>query len=309
MATACDPTAARTETALAELERFAFVPPDAFTLPALDGPPIVCDNPRALLVDRFEVGRAEWRRWYEAQAGPRDVLLLDAMREWGPETGDWPASFMNLGEAERFAAARGLRLLSGREWIRAACGPRRQPWPWGHSSQSSTANTLDLSLGRPVATGTFEQGKSPQSICDLLGNVWEWVGDPIRATREAATSEDASTMAWAMGGSFLSRPRRSFELVEEVDPVTGRQVQRWAFHQQELHPYTRSSDVGLRCAADAAEYLWQHGENLGTSHRAWVRLLEVGRAWGRPSVPLLEELVARPSAPRALSWLLDGARL
>lgn len=279
------------------------MPPDAFTLPALEGPPIVCENLRALLVDRFEVARAEWRRWYVAQAGPRDPLLLEAMQAWGPETADWPAGFMNLDEAQRFAAARGLRLLSGREWIRTACGPRRQPWPWGHSSQSSIANTLDLQLGRPVATGTFEQGKNPQAICDLLGNVWEWVGEPVRAS-----GEEQSSVAWAMGGSYLSAARRSFELVEVVDPATRRQVQRWAFHQQELHPASRSSDVGLRCAADAEEYLSQHAEHFGTSPRTAARLFEIGRAWGRAALPLLEQLAARPSAPPALSWLLDGAR-
>lgn len=271
-------------------------------MPALDGPPIVCDNPRALLVDRFEVGRDEWRRWYVARSGSKDPLLVEVMRAWAPESSDWPASFMNLDEARRFAAARGMRLLTACEWIRAACGPRRHPWPWGYSSQSSTANTLDLNLGRPVATGTFEQSQSPQSICDLLGNVWEWVDDPIRVTEGGVGSS-----SWAMGGSFLSHPRRSIELVEEFDPATSRRIQRWAFHQQDLHPATRSSDVGLRCAADAAEYLWRHAASFEAAASASERLTEIGRSWGRASLPLLEELAARPAAPRALSWLRDGA--
>ncbi len=300
---ACDSAASRDEAALAELERLAFVPPDEVALSALGGPPTVCDNQRALLIDRFEVGRDEWRRWYLAQSGSKDPLLVEAMRAWTPDSGHWPASFMNLDEARRFAASRGMRLLTACEWIRAACGPRRHPWPWGYNSQSSTANTLDLNLGRPVATGTFEQSKSPQSICDLLGNVWEWVDEPIRAVVDGAGTDD-----WAMGGSFLSQPRRSIELVEEFDPATRRQIQRWAFHQQGLHPATRSSDVGLRCAADGEEYLWRHAESFGKTAGAAQRLGEIGRAWGRASVPLLEELAARPSAPRALTWLLDGAR-
>jgi hypothetical protein len=300
---ACDPASSRGAAALAELERLAFVPPDEVALPALDGPPIVCDNQRALLIDRFEVGRDEWRRWYVGQSGSKDPLLVDAMRDWAAESGDWPASFMNLDEARRFAASRGMRLLTACEWIRAACGPRRHPWPWGYNSQSSTANTLDLNLGRPVAMGTFEQGKSPQSICDLLGNVWEWVDEPIRATIDGAGSD-----AWAMGGSFLSQPRRTIELVEEFDAPTRRQIQRWAFHQQGLHPATRSSDVGLRCAVDAEEYLWQHAPRFESSDADAARLVEIGRAWGRGAVPLLETLVSRPSAPPALARLLSGAR-
>lgn len=281
------------------------MPRDEVALPALDGPPIVCENSRALLIDRFEVGRDEWRRWYLSQTGAKDPLLLDAMSGWTSESGDWPASFMNLDEARRFAASRGMRLLTACEWIRAACGPRRHPWPWGYSSQSSTANTLDLDLKirRLVATGTFEQGKSPQSIYDLLGNVWEWVDEPI-----GVAADSASSMSWAMGGSYLSMPRRSIELVEEFDPATRRQIQRWAFHQQDLHVASRSSDVGLRCAADAAEYLWEHAGDFGASDAARLRLIEIGRAWGRASVPLLEELAARPSSPRSLAWLLDGAR-
>ena len=39
-----------------------------------------------------------------------------------------------------------------------------------------------------------------------------------------------------------------------------------------------------------------------------LRLLAVGRRWGRRALPLLDELAARPNAPRALAVLAEGAR-
>lgn len=300
--------------AVAELERLAFVPPDQFSLPALDGVSIVGDNLEPLLVDRCEVTRGDWRRWQSAQA-VRDPLLDAWIADWPSDTSDdWPATFMNLDEARRFAADRGMRLLTAREWLRIACGPRRQPWPWGPSAHVSVANTLDLGLGRPVAVGTFEQGQSPLSVFDLLGNVWEWVEEPIvsgasSASAGSAGSNDrtsASSGAWAMGGSYLAWPRRLYEIVEEVDPATRRQVQRWLFYQQDLDPAARSSDVGLRCVTAAEEYLWRNAPRLDVGARA--RLVGVGRSWGAAAIPMLERLCARSGAPIALTYLLEGAR-
>lgn len=306
--------------AVAELERLAFVPPDAFALPALDGVPIVGDNLRALLVDRCEVTRGEWRDWLATQAA-RDPLLEAWVAAWpAGASEDWPATFMTLDEARTFAGERGMRLLTAREWLRIACGPRRQPWPWGSSAHTSVANTLELGLGRPVAVGTFEQGRTPLAVFDLLGNVWEWVEEPIHSVAPAPRAADgdlaglppsgasaaSASFAWAMGGSYLAWPRRLFEIVEEVDPGSRRAIQRWSFYQQDLHPLARSSDVGLRCAADAEEYLWRTAPRLDGAERA--RLRGVGRAWGSAAIPLLERLCERPAAPIALRHLLEGAR-
>jgi formylglycine-generating enzyme required for sulfatase activity len=204
---------------------------------------------------------------------------------------------MTLAEAREYAASRGLRLPTAREWMRIACGTNERPYdfPWGGKRAVSVANTLELELRHPLPVGTFEQGRSPLSIYDLSGNVWEWVDDPI------VVSDRPSGLAWAMGGSYLSHLRRLYD--DSQDPMR--------FDEQDLDALSRSVDVGFRCCADAEEYLSSHAEAWALQcNRQEMRetLLAVGASWGRDAIPLLEDLTRRPGAPESLVLLLAGAR-
>ena len=286
------------ERALSELERLAFVPPGECVLQPRSGSRVVCRNARPLLVDRFEATRAEWREWCLGNA-ERDPVFDAVLATWKPETGAWPASFMTLDEARAFAAARGMRLLTAREWIRVACGTPALPYPWGGTEASSVANTLNLGVGHPLPVGTFEQGRTPLSTYDMAGNVWEWVEEPISQPTPSGMREVGSpSSAWAMGGSFLARQRRLHELDAQGNLV---------FHRQDLEPASRSIDIGLRCACDAAEYLAARAASLGGEVER-ERLLAVGASWGRVAAPLLEELASTPGAASSLASRLEGAR-
>jgi hypothetical protein len=279
------------ETALGELEEFAFLPPAECVFPAL-----VCANSEALLVDRFEVTRAHWRAWCERDGAACSSDMQAFVASWTADTDRWPATFMTWFEAREFAASRGgMRLLTSQEWMRVACGPGRQPWPWGPSAASAVSNSLELELYRLVAVGTFEQGRTPELVYDMIGNAWEWVESPT----PGPAMETAPGLEWTMGGSYLSKLARLYDYNKDA------QV---SFTHQDLDPRTRSSDVGLRCAADAKAYLLAHAARFGTSNVAHRRLVAIGESWGRDAVPLLEELAARPAAPPALTWLLAGAR-
>jgi len=280
---------------LSELEELAFVPAGECIFWQGLGAGVVCSNSKALVVDRFEVTRGRWRAWIQGRPSRPDPLFEAVILGWGPGTDDWPASFMTLVEAREFAAAKGLRLPTAREWMRIACGTGKRPheYPWGGSKAVSVANTLELGLRHPLPVGTFEQGRTPLSIYDLSGNVWEWVEEPIRM----AWNETTFDMEWVMGGSYLSRLRRLYDYSKLS----------LAFHQQDLDHGSRSVDVGLRCCADAEPYLWEHARRW-KGEQSRERLLAVGAAWGREAVPLLEELARRPGAPEGLAHLLAGAR-
>jgi formylglycine-generating enzyme required for sulfatase activity len=264
------------------------------------GTRIACSNPRPLLVDRYEVTRSDWKAW--RAAGPeRDANLAGYEASWAPPTSDWPASYMTLAEARAFASSRGMRLPTAREWLRVACGTSERPYdyPWGGSLARSVANTLELGLGNPAPVGTFEQGRTPLSIYDMAGNVWEWVEDPIAIPRddlERGPYLDPE-LAWAMGGSHLAYLRRLYDDAKGFN----------YFFEQDLDPRTRSRDLGLRCCADAEEYLWSRATRWG-GEGSEPRLRAVGAAWGRDAVPLLEGLAGKPGAPAGLRFLLDGAR-
>ena len=284
--------------ALAVLERLAFVPAGECVLLPRSGFRVVCRNERPLLVDRFESTRAEWREWYLGRP-ERDPAFDAVLASWKPETDPWPASFMTLHEARAFAGARGMRLLTAREWIRIACGTRALPYPWGGTEASSVANTLNLGVAHPLPVGSFEQGRTPLSTYDMAGNVWEWVEEPIVQPLATERGEPVSApAAWVMGGSFLARQRRLYDLDGQGHLV---------FDRQDLESASRSIDIGLRCGADAGEFLVAHAASLGGESER-ERLLAIGSSWGRDAVPLLEELAATPGAAPSLAILLEGAR-
>lgn len=198
---------------------------------------------------------------------------------------------MDLDEARRFAAWRGMRLLTAEEWVAVALGPvYAYPYPWGHEDRAALANTLELGLARPCRVGTFPGGDSPFGISDLLGNVWEWTDAPLPGAEPSPSSADAAIL----GGSFLTWRRRMFE--------GGRLL------AQPRAARARGSDVGLRCAVAAEPYLWERAGRWLDGDDARDRLLAIGARWGRSAIGLLERLCAREEAPAGLALLLEGAR-
>jgi formylglycine-generating enzyme required for sulfatase activity len=99
-----------------------------------------------------------------------------------------PVGCVTFSEAEAYCARRGQRLPSAPEWRWASRGGA-QAWtyPWGNEPPRHRAcfdRGLTNLFGRrthepqdsdacPVAS--FPQGKNPQGVYDLIGNVREWV--------------------------------------------------------------------------------------------------------------------------------------
>jgi len=284
---ACEPAAPHTELESLQIERLAFVPPAHVALSS--GLEVGSDRP--LLVAQFEVTRAEWRAWYLARSDPGDPEARAEFEGWEPASGSWPASYLSLEEARLFAAARGMRLPSSSEWLRIACGSAAAPYPWGPNDAASVANTLELGLRQPTPVGTFEQGRSPFGIYDLLGNVWEWADDP---------PGQHEPFAWAIGGSYLTLRQPLF------DPRTPLEKEK-RLHL-ELDAAGRSNEVGLRLVAEAREWLEAHAAESASAPSAEVRLRAVGKRWGPAAAALLEELAAAHPSERSFGWLLAGAR-
>jgi len=280
--------------ALRELERLAFLPPGELRLsvPVGDGSAElrVFRVERPLLVDRFEATRGEWLRYLDEPGVGTDPVLQRHVGGWAAGTERWPASFMTQPEASAFAAARGMRLLEPGEWLWCAMGPNRWSYPWGTTPQDSVANTLELDLGRPTPVGTFESGRTPSGCYDMLGNVAEWLGSAAPSIDLGPGDERVS----AIGGSFRTW-RSPIYKAKSILAAT-------------LHPASRLDHVGLRCCVEAEAYLWERAPAWGEDQDTLRRLVALGRRWGRPSATLLQDLAARPGAPRGLRALAEGAR-
>jgi len=294
---ACDAPESDPTSELASLDRLAFVPAGECRLLGRDGVEVRGVTTTALLVERYEVSRADWERWAGSGEAASATELPSPHDAWPDAAPTWPASGMTLVEARAFAETRSMRLPTASEWIRIASGTRGQPFPWGLARASAVANTAELGLGRPVPGGAFEQGASPDSIYDLLGNVAEWVENPLPIA--AGADVDVRPLGWALGGSYATRLAK----IHDLDR-TGRIV----IVHVDLDPRTRALDVGLRCVVEARVWLGAHAPDLGATSREREGLRRIGARWGRDAVPLLEELSASPGARSSLRHLLEGAR-
>jgi formylglycine-generating enzyme required for sulfatase activity len=161
-------------------------------------------------LDRTEVTLEHWRSC-------RTCRQLD-----GPEPGA-PVTNVSASEAAAFCREQGGRLPSSDEWLFAASGSAGRRYPWGQTGLVCRRAAFGLEAGPcaehggPELAGARPDGRSPEGVLDLAGNVAEWTVEPDGSFR-------------ARGGSWRSR-------------VAG-ELKVWAAEA----PTGPAAHIGFRCA-------------------------------------------------------------
>jgi len=152
-------------------------------------------------IDRTEVTAAQWfecrkeggcvrdlAKWMSTDGVPQGLRHLCNL-DTGPVEpvlreghGDHPMNCVARWEAEDYCRWVGRRLPTSVEWEYAFKGGRSaQAWPWGNESPTCDHGALSLDGCEVEATApvcSHPKGNSAQGICDLHGNVSEYV-DPV----------------------------------------------------------------------------------------------------------------------------------
>ena len=143
--------------------------------------------------------------WAELAADPEISQLVVANQ---------PVVGVTWYEAEAFANANGVRLLtqSERRWV--VRGAEKRPDPWGAPFGTGNTNTREEALGRPAAVGLFRRDRTPEGIYDLAGNVGEWTSDRNGEQRifHPGSWAQPSMASWAKAIEFASAETRSADL-------------------------------------------------------------------------------------------------
>ncbi|HAH32285.1 MAG TPA: hypothetical protein DCL44_08230 [Elusimicrobia bacterium] len=118
-----------------------------------------------------------------------------------------PINCVDWDQASKYAKFKGGRLPSESEWEYAATsGGRNQKYPWGNDEPTCDKAVMYGNGGfgcgenstMPVCSKTA--GNTAQGLCDMVGNVWQWVQDKYKGSYK-----DAPADGWAFEGAGFSR--------------------------------------------------------------------------------------------------------
>ncbi len=125
-----------------------------------------------------------------------------------------PINCVDWNQATTFAAWAGGRLPTEAEWEYAArSGGQSQTYPWGYEEATCSLAVMGdggvgCGEGRTWPVCSKPGGNSTQDVCDLVGNVWEWVQHSYYDTRYDQDSRVFRGGGWNSSAGYLTVRRR-----------------------------------------------------------------------------------------------------
>jgi iron(II)-dependent oxidoreductase len=145
----------------------------------------------------------------------------DAGCNWGrPDRQTHPVNCVYLSQARQYARFKGARLPSEAEWEYAArSGGREQKYPWGNNEPTCDRAVMagygdvGCGTGHTMPVCSKPSGNTAQGLCDMAGNVWQWMQDRYKdsysfAALDGSANKDADYLQVKRGGSFLNNAAR-----------------------------------------------------------------------------------------------------
>jgi formylglycine-generating enzyme required for sulfatase activity len=232
---------------------------------ALDERPAHAVSVSAFRLDVTEVTVADYGVCFDEGACTRPAPSEGTHCNWGRADRErHPVNCVTYAQAEGYCKWARKRLPTEVEWEYAAGGSPKRPFPWGDSwPHAGTANVcgaectagarpapdmlsgticstqggcrpqiFDFDDGFPetAPVGSFPQGKTPEGLLDMAGNVWEWTSSPPCAYPAHECTDTGERVI--RGGGWTHRYLLSPEVTTRSKLAVG----------------TISDGVGFRCA-------------------------------------------------------------
>jgi serine/threonine-protein kinase len=122
-------------------------------------------------IDQYQVTNADYERFIAETGAPPPMV-------W-PAEAKHPVRGVSWEQASAYCAWVNKRLANEAEWEAAGRGPGPEPQlhPWG-DDPTDGGNVLQLPNDNTYEVGSQFFNVSPFQVYDMVGNVWEWVGEP-----------------------------------------------------------------------------------------------------------------------------------
>lgn len=138
---------------------------------------------KTYFIDLKEVTQSEYDRFVKMTKREKPqvpVFEEDIAKLRGP---DFPVVGIGWNDAFAYCRWAGKRLPTEAEWEKAARGEGQRLYPWGKEFTYAYSNIGGHDDGFPYLSpvGSYEMGRSPYGVYDMMGNVAEWVADTYDA--------------------------------------------------------------------------------------------------------------------------------
>lgn len=151
-------------------------------------------------IDKYPVTVKQYAAFLEATGHPAP-RFWQAAQFSGPMQ---PVVGVSWHDANTYATWAGKLLPTEAQWEYAARGKEDRLYPWGGRDPDRNLCNFGDYLGMPSIVTMHEEGKTPQGVCDLAGNVYEWTRDPYVPYPQRGNANAPSNRVVIRGGCWKS---------------------------------------------------------------------------------------------------------